>query len=156
MFKIKTLIAAGAAVILLPALAYLAGTASRPGDETAATPSVANAPVLPVAIAAPKEPEPRVEWVKIKSGDNLMDVLTGAGAERFDAHVAIQSLDGIYDPRRDLRIGDELQVTMDPVREQGAGSGTNASALDYVLAGLRLPVSYDREVMVDRNEDGGF
>ena len=156
MFKTKTLIAAGAAVILLPALAYLAGTASRPGDETAATPSVANAPVLPVAIAAPKEPEPRVEWVKIKNGDNLMDVLTGAGAERFDAHVAIQSLEGIYDPRRDLRIGDELQVTMDPVREQGAGSGTNASALDYVLAGLRLPVSYDREVMVDRNEDGSF
>jgi hypothetical protein len=31
-----------------------------------------------------------------------------------------------------------------------------AEALNYVLSGLRLPVSYNREVLVDRNEDGGF
>jgi murein DD-endopeptidase MepM/ murein hydrolase activator NlpD len=158
--KKSHLIIAGAVIIVLPIAAYLIGTSSVPTPETSVETAqhepVATAPE-PIVIAEPPEPQPRIALVEIESGDNLMDVLVGAGAERFDAHVAIQSLQGVYDPRRDLRIGDELQVTLGPVSETGTGSGNGpAEALNYVLSGLRLPVSYNREVLVDRNEDGGF
>ena len=158
--KKSHLIIAGAVIIVLPIAAYLIGASSAPTPETTVETAqhelVATAPE-PIVIAKPPEPQPRIELVEIESGDNLMDVLVGAGAERFDAHVAIQSLQGVYDPRRDLRIGDELQVTLGPVSETGTGSGNGpAEALNYVLSGLRLPVSYNREVLVDRNEDGGF
>jgi murein DD-endopeptidase MepM/ murein hydrolase activator NlpD len=164
-FNTSHVIVAGAVIVLLPVLAYLIGTADAPDTDTTATvieseatttPDTIAAPVV-LAIEEPAAPEPRVERVEIESGDNLMDVLVRVGAERFDAHVAIQSLQGVYDPRRDLRVGDELQVTLGPVSEPGAGSGDGAFGdLDYVLSGLKLPVSYDREVLVDRNEDGGF
>ena len=161
-FKTSHLIVAGAVVLLLPALAYLIGTPSVPQNgsvSTTAEPasSDANSAAVSVEHEAQKAPEPRVEHVEIESGDNLMEVLMRAGAERFDAHVAIQSLQGVYDPRRDLRVGDELQVTLGPATESGTGSGDGTfDELDFVLSGLKLPVSYDREVLVDRNEDGGF
>ena len=158
--KKSHLIVAGAVIIMLPLAAYLIGASSAPAPENvvaAAQPDSVAAVPEPVVIAEPQEPQPRIELVEIESGDNLMDVLVEVGAERFDAHVAIQSLQGVYDPRRDLRIGDELQVTLGPVSETGTGSGGGtADALNYVLSGLRLPVSYDRDVLVDRNEDGGF
>lgn len=158
-------IVAGAVIVLLPAIAYFIGATSDPRDnavvafvETESAPTLAaTEPPAPQVIEAPKAPEPRVELVEIESGDNLMDVLVSAGAERFDAHVAIQSLQGVYDTRRDLRVGDELQVTLGPITDSGSGSGNGSfESLNYVLSGLKLPVSYDREVLVDRNEDGGF
>lgn len=164
-FKKSHVVIAGAVVVLLPALAYFIGTTSHPQDDTviaAINPEPTRAPALvvppaPVVVEAPKAPEPRIEIVEIESGDNLMEVLVSTGAERFDAHVAIQSLQGVYDPRRDLRVGDELQVTLGPVTDSGTGSGSGSfESLNYVLSGLKLPVSYDREVLVDRNEDGGF
>jgi murein DD-endopeptidase MepM/ murein hydrolase activator NlpD len=163
--KKSHVVVAGAVLVLLPALAYFIGTTSVPQNDTmvAAVERTSVdapetiAPPAPVVVEAPKAPEPRVEIVEIESGDNLMEVLVRVGAERFDAHVAIQSLQGVYDPRRDLRVGDELRVTLGPVTETGTGSGNGSfEALDYVLSGLKLPVSYDREVLVDRNEDGGF
>lgn len=158
-------IVAGAVLVLLPAIAYLIGNTPAPQDETGTTTvepkaaliSDADIPPAPPGIEEPKAPEPRIELIEIESGDNLMDVLVRAGAERFDAHEAIQSLRGVYDPRRDLRVGDELRVTLGPVTEAGSGSGDgDFESLDYVLSGLKLPISYDREVLVDRNEDGGF
>ena len=132
---------------------------SSPLDKIT-NPSASSAePILSgsIAIAAPQEPIPRIKIVEIKSGDNLMDVLVSAGAEPFDAHAVIQSLRDVYDPRRDLRIGDELQLTLSPVSKTVNGSANStADALKYVLSALRLPVSYNREVLVDLNEDGGF
>lgn len=156
------ILVAGAVVVALPVLAYFIGVSS--GSQETQLVAVAEPPptpapepvVVPVIVEVPPAPEPRVELVEIESGDNLMDVLVRTGAERFDAHVAIQSLQGVYDPRRDLRVGDELTVTFDPVEDSGTGSSTTADAVDYVLSGLRLPVAYDRNVTVDRNEDGGF
>jgi murein DD-endopeptidase MepM/ murein hydrolase activator NlpD len=160
-FRKSHIIVAGAVIVALPVLAYVIGATSGPDEtpvvEVTQPPVVAPEPVAaPVVVEAPAPPQPRVELVEIESGDNLMDVLVRTGAERFDAHVAIQSLQGVYDPRRDLRVGDELAVTFAPVEESGAGSSATAEAVDYVLSGLRLPVAYDRNVMVDRNEDGGF
>lgn len=160
-FRKSHIVVAGAVIVALPVLAYVIGATSGPDEtpvvEATQTPVIAPEPVVaPVVVEAPAPPQPRVELVEIESGDNLMDVLVRTGAERFDAHVAIQSLQGVYDPRRDLRVGDELTVIFDPVEDTGTGSSTTADAVDYVLSGLSLPVAYDRNVMVDRNEDGGF
>jgi len=166
----RRLLAIIAALVLVPALAYLAGSlanrepgrvVSAPADETATVTATAQTVEESAAEPAPEPepeiPQPLIRLVSIESGDNLMSVLVSAGAERFDAHVAIQSLQGVYNPRRDLRVGDELAVTLDPVTDNDAGSTENVNGgLGYVLSSLRLPVAYDREVIVDRNEDGGF
>ncbi|MBT3809435.1 MAG: M23 family metallopeptidase [Rhodospirillaceae bacterium] len=83
-----------------------------------------------------------------------MDVLIKAGAERAEAHTAIQSLKGVYDPRRDLRVGDELQIPLGPVLDIAVENVSDA--LNYELSSLRLPVTYDREVEVERAEDDDF
>lgn len=158
-FKKSHIIVAGAVIVALPVIAYFIG--ATPGTDDKIVANVVEAPepvpAAPVVEAEPEVPQPRIESVEIESGDNLMEVLVRAGAERFDAHVAIQSLQGVYDPSRDLRVGDELEVTFGPFEEPGSGSGGGIiSGLDYVLSNLRLPVAYDREVLVDRNEDGGF
>ncbi|MBS29002.1 MAG: peptidase M23 [Alphaproteobacteria bacterium] len=148
-----------AVVLLLPALAYVAGAIVGNGTErdapaqvetTAAPPAPAPEPVI---VAKLEPPKPIVRTMAIENGDNLMDVLVNAGAERAEAHVAIQSLKGVYDPRRDLRVGDKLQVTLGPVSMEPT---TQTEGLDYYLSSLRLPVTYDREVLVDREDAGSF
>lgn len=146
-----------AVAVLLPALAYVAGgiigSDPEPEEPTRAeTTPPAPAPE-PVVVAKPEPPKPIVRTVAIENGDNLMDVLVNAGAERTEAHVAIQSLKGVYDPSRDLRVGDKLQVTLGPVPTE---TTTQTEGLDYYLSSLRLPVTYDREVLVDREDAGRF
>jgi murein DD-endopeptidase MepM/ murein hydrolase activator NlpD len=156
----RLVMAAAALVVALPVAAYLAGalfgaphTPEIIPESAAATPPI---PPVPVA-TAPERPQPIMHTVEIASGDNLMDVLVKAGAERFEAHGAIRSLDGVYNPRRDLRVGDELQITLGPA-DAAPDPETEGATGDagYVLSGLRLPVSYDREVEVARESDGGF
>ncbi len=97
-------------------------------------------PVPPVPITTP---------VEVKSGDSLMQVLTEAGIERGLAHSAIQSLKGVYDPRRDLRVGDELRLRFAPAAGKEAEPKLR-------LVGLTLPLAFDRDVAVRREPDGTF
>ena len=150
--KKPALIVIAAAVVALPLIAYLAGsvTGTNPAPQISAPASAAAPPIATVV----KEPEPLlplVQTVEIENGDNLMDVLIKAGAERAEAHTAIQSLKGVYDPRRDLRVGDELQITLGPVTDATTPRPTEEP--DYQLSALRLPVTYDREVEVERADD---
>lgn len=146
------LFAIAAAVVVLPVGAFLAGsvigTSPTPQVSTAAS---AATPPLPPVVKEPEPPLPLVQTVQIENGDNLMDVLIKAGAERAEAHTAIQSLKGVYDPRRDLRVGDELQITLGPVTD--TATRTTRDTPDYELSSLRLPVTYDREVEVERADD---
>lgn len=94
--------------------------------------------------------------VAVESGDNLMGVLLRAGADRNAAYAAIQSLKGSYDPRRDLSVGDELQITFGPgdtPPEEITNVDVTAS---YVLSRITLPVSYDKQIDVNRDETGAF
>ncbi len=86
--------------------------------------------------------------VVARNGDNLMGLLTRAGADRSDAATAIASLKEVYDPRRDLRIGHKLLITFDP----------DTADLDgpLKLAKIELPLAFDRDVAVERKIDGGF
>lgn len=101
-------------------------------------------------------PAPITRVVAVESGDNLMGVLLRAGAERAVAYAAIQSLKGSYNPRRDLNVGDELQITFGPGDTSAADDVDADDTSGYVLAGLTIPVSYDRQIDVSRDDKGGF
>ena len=102
-------------------------------------------------------PAPIVRVVAVERGDNLMGVLLRAGAERTVAHAAIQSLNGSYDPRRDLNVGDELQITFGPGAQSVPRADGNENGIDgYVLSRLTLPVSYDKQIDVSLDENGDF
>lgn len=148
------LLAIAAAVFVLPAGAYIVGSlnGTDPAPQVSTSASAATPPAIPEPVAEPEPPGPLVHTVEIENGDNLMDVLVKAGAERADAHTAIQSLKGVYDPRRDLRVGDELQITLGPTTD----SASPAETPDYELSSLRLPITYDREVEVERADGDDF
>lgn len=148
------LLAIAAAVFVLPAGAYIVGSlnGTDPAPQVSTSASAATPPAIPEPVAEPEPPGPLVHTVEIENGDNLMDVLVKAGAERADAHTAIQSLKGVYDPRRDLRVGDELQITLGPT----TNSASPAETPDYELSSLRLPITYDREVEVERADGDDF
>lgn len=154
--KKPVLFAAAAAVVALPLAAFLAGSVigTDPAPQVSTPAAAATPPALPAPAREPEPPQPLVQTVEIENGDNLMDVLIRAGAERAEAYTAIQSLKGVYDPRRDLRVGDELQITLGPVIDIAEEKATDAP--DYELSSLRLPVTYDREVEVERAEDDDF
>jgi murein DD-endopeptidase MepM/ murein hydrolase activator NlpD len=152
--------------VAIPAAAFVSGFFA--GQGAAVPPSEVDAQVDGFArvltLASweaeiePQPPMPITRVVAVESGDNLMGVLIRAGAERTVAHAAIQSLKGSYDPRRDLNIGDELQITFGPGTIRSV-ENTEAEAEDnpnYVLARLTIPVSYDKLIDVSRNEEGEY
>ena len=96
------------------------------------------APRLPITTA-----------VEVKSGDSLMQVLTKAGIERTQAYSAIESLRGVYDPRRNLRVGDELRLKFSPPVPEEEDA-------QLLFVGLTLPLTFDRDVAVRRHSDGSF
>jgi len=142
----------GGLAVAIPTLAFVGGflagqnAAEPPGEVDSQIDARAHVQSTTTweAEADHQPPVPITRVVAVESGDNLMGVLLRAGAERTVAYAAIQSLRGSYDPRRDLSVGDELQVVYD-LRDTG-----------YVLSGLTIPVSYDKEIDVSRNDKGGF
>ncbi len=97
----------------------------------------------------PAPPMPITTAVEVKSGDSLMQVLTKAGIERQQAYSAIESLRGVYDPRRNLRVGDELRLKFSPPTQR-----EDNAPLRFVS--LTLPLAFDRDVAVRRHSDGSF
>lgn len=154
--KKPALFVIAAAAIALPLAAFLAGSVigTAPVPQVSTSAAAATPPAIPSLVKEPEPLQPLVQTVEIENGDNLMEVLVKAGAERAEAHTAIQSLKGVYDPRRDLRVGDELQITLGPVSDSVTES--TAALPDYQLSSLRLPVTYDREVEVERAAGDDF
>lgn len=154
---VKPTLLAGAAVVLV-AVAWSVNAFWNPsqkyymadGDNDAA-----HTPMVEVrryavweAEAGPVPAVPTTTAVEVKSGDSLMQVLTEAGIERRQAHSAIQSLRGVYDPRR-LRVGDELRLKFAPPADSEA-------QVQLKLVSLTLPLAFDRDVAVRRRSDGTF
>ena len=162
--KLGTIAIGAALAITVPATAFVGGFFTGQGDVVA--PSEVDAQVAGFAevVATAKweaeadiqPPAPITRVVAVESGDNLIGVLIRAGAERTVAHAAIQSLKGNYDPRRDLSVGDELQITFGPGTIRTVENTDTSESADYVLARLTIPVSYDRLIDVSRNNEGGY
>jgi murein DD-endopeptidase MepM/ murein hydrolase activator NlpD len=155
-------IAIGAVIaVAVPVAAFVGGFIA--GQGTPVPPSEVDAQIDALATVKTtarweaetdsQPPVPITRVVAVENGDNLMGVLLRAGAERTVAYAAIQSLKGNYDPRRDLSVGDELQITFGPGDSGDAGAAPGTA---YSLAGLTIPVSYDRRIDVSRNDEGGF
>ncbi len=160
----RTIVIGAALAVAIPAAAFVGGYFA--GQNAVVPPSEidtqidAFAQVITTAQweaeADRQPPAPITRVVAVESGDNLMGVLLRAGAERAVAHAAIQSLKGSYDPRRDLNVGDELQITFGPGTIRAVDNAETDDDANYVLARLTIPVSYDRLIDVSRNEEGRF
>lgn len=92
---------------------------------------------------------PDTDSVTVESGDNLFNVLTKAGVLTSHAEKVIESLGELYDPRRDLRAGQQLALIFDQELELRGDGGDGRQ-----LASMILPVAYDRNVIIRRDGDG--
>ncbi|MEK9660757.1 MAG: peptidoglycan DD-metalloendopeptidase family protein [Alphaproteobacteria bacterium] len=135
-------------------------TDSAADSDTELTVAAMAPPVAEPEAEPAAEPEPQTPLtheLAVRSGDNLMGILTGAGVERGEAHAAISALKGVYDPRRDLNIGDRLQLTFGPADPDRPGTGgPDGTASNFAFARLVLPVSYKSDVAIVRGDDGKF
>lgn len=84
--------------------------------------------------------------VDVRRGDTLMDILTRFGIRRGEAHAAITTLADVYDPRR-LRVGQQLALEVE--EPNGSEDGPQ-------LASLSLNVDFAQNIVVTRDEEGGF
>ncbi len=82
----------------------------------------------------------------IERGDTLMNALLRAGAGNADAHHAIEAFKQVLNPRK-LQAGQELTVHFDH------GVGKND---ELVLASFSLQLGPDRDIVVNRENDGGY
>ena len=90
-----------------------------------------------------------VKVVQVARGDTLIDILLGSGVARDDAVGAIDALDDVFRPR-DLKPGQEITLGFDPYGHHPAEEGA------LQLASLALQPSVERDVVVNRNDNGGF
>ena len=87
-----------------------------------------------------------VEQVTVRRGDTLSDILDRAQIDAAQAHAVVQSLRGVYDPRR-LKVGQELMITAAAARDGGAGRE---------LMSLALDLDFDHQLRVTRGPDGSY
>jgi murein DD-endopeptidase MepM/ murein hydrolase activator NlpD len=113
-------------------------------------PSVAHAAAGADEAALPPEPAPPVVMVVgVEKGDTLIDILLESGVDRTEAADAIGALDGVFRPK-DLQPGHEITLSFNKLASHpSADAGVQ-------LASLSLQPSIERDVVVNRGEDGGF
>lgn len=130
------------------------------GDHPVFAPAAAREPVLPVADKAivaparesvfPEEPAPPlVKVVAVDKGDTLLAILLASGVGRTEAVGAIEALDGVFRPK-DLRPGHEITLSFNKLDEHPAADAT------LPLASLSLQPSVERDVVVNRGDNGEF
>jgi murein DD-endopeptidase MepM/ murein hydrolase activator NlpD len=91
--------------------------------------------------------DPRtVEQVTVRRGDTLSNILDRARIDAAEAHAVVQSLRGVYDPRR-LKAGQELLITAENERDPGAARR---------LMGLALDLDFEYQIQVTRGADGSY
>src|SRR5882724_10760817 len=99
--------------------------------------------------AAPEPAAPVTKVVLVEKGDTLTDILLSSGVARDDAAEAIEALDGVFRPK-DLKPGQEITLGFDQFGHHPVEDGT------LQLASLTLQPSVERDVVVNRNDSGGF
>lgn len=116
-------------------------------------PVLAAAPAAPApveAVGVPAEPDsPVIKVVEVERGDTLIDILLSSGVARADAVGAIEALDGVFRPK-DLQPGQEITIGFDQYGHHPVDDGA------LQLASLSLQPSVERDVTVNRSDNGGF
>jgi murein DD-endopeptidase MepM/ murein hydrolase activator NlpD len=111
----------------------------------------ATAPAVPVEEDVfPPEPEtPLVKVVAVEKGDTLIDILLASGVDRTEAAGAIEALDGLFRPK-DLQPGHEITLSFNKLDADPAADAS------LQLASLSLQPSIERDVVVNRGDNGDF
>jgi murein DD-endopeptidase MepM/ murein hydrolase activator NlpD len=114
--------------------------ATQEASELALSVAEANTlPAEPAAVAvAPADPSRRV--IRLAWGDTLLGLLAKAAVPEAEAHEALASLKGVYDPRQ-LKAGEEVVVRYDP-----AGR----------FSGFEFEPSAEQRVQVQRHDDNNY
>jgi murein DD-endopeptidase MepM/ murein hydrolase activator NlpD len=101
-------------------------------------------------IAFPPEPEPPlVKVVEVTKGDTLIDILLASGVDRTEAAGAIEALNGVFRPK-DLQPGHEITLSFNKLEQDPAAEAV------LQLASLSLQPSIERDVVVNRGDNGAF
>ncbi len=90
-----------------------------------------------------------IETVQVESGDTLMDLLMEAGIDRTEAHNAISALGDVFSPR-ELMPGQQITLGLN------LHESINQDSVEVELASIALQPSVERDVMVERRDDGEF
>ncbi|MCB9942821.1 MAG: peptidoglycan DD-metalloendopeptidase family protein [Geminicoccaceae bacterium] len=93
-----------------------------------------------------EDPDTVQERYIVRQGDTLMNILLRAGIPRAEAHEAVNSLQGVYDPRR-LRVGQHLDLELQRAAEQPDGTK---------LAVLSINLDFSNDLRLARAPQGGF
>lgn len=92
----------------------------------------------------------------VRRGDTLQKLLAAGGVSWAQAEQVVTAIKAFYDPRK-LRIGQKLSVTLDAMKSGAeAAVGAPSDKPDWELSGLVLQADVDRDVVAQRQPDGGF
>lgn len=92
-------------------------------------------------------PPPFIYKVEADDGDTLAGLLTNAGVAREDAHVAIQALAKVYNPKR-IRPGDEIEIAFQVEDADAPPPGK--------FMGFAITPDFSRRIEVERGDDEKF
>jgi murein DD-endopeptidase MepM/ murein hydrolase activator NlpD len=122
--------------------------AAAPAEPLPANATMATASIAPAVPELPKEVRTRIA---LDDGATLMQVLTDNGADRVDAYHAIAALRPIYSPSK-LRSGQEISLTFLTT----PATSTDETAPSKLLTAISLQPDFDREIEVQRGDDGSY
>lgn len=91
--------------------------------------------------------------VRVRKGDTLMNLLVRAQVPRTEAHYAIEALKKSYNPRK-LMPGTEIVLQF--LSESMSAPDENGEAANETFEGFRIPIRYDQDILVRRNEANTF
>jgi murein DD-endopeptidase MepM/ murein hydrolase activator NlpD len=101
------------------------------------------------AADAPEPDSPMVKVVAVEKGDTLINILVDSGIGRAEAMAAIDALRPVFQPR-ELMPGHEITINF------GNAGGESSEDGALQLASLSLQPSLERDVVVNRDDDGRF
>ncbi len=105
------------------------------------------------------EAAPQTRTIVARSGDTLTGLLVEAGANPAEAYDAVQSLKGMFNPRK-IRAGQEIEITLAPTAPGDAASALipddDPDAPDSRLLGFRMQPTLAQYLEVNRQDSGSF
>ena len=78
--------------------------------------------------------------VKVERGDTLVYMLQKTGVSKKHAYKAVNSLQKVYNPSRNLKVGQEVVLSLLPEKDKKT---------KYKIQQLRLPLDFRREVILE-------
>lgn len=147
----ETMTAKVEAPTLAPELRSSASEAETASGTVPAASADADIVTSSIAPAVPEMPKEVRTRIALGDGATLMQVLTDNGADRVDAYHAIAALRPVYSPSK-LRSGQEISLTFLTT----PATSDSETAPSKLLTAISLQPDFDREIEVQRGDDGSY